>query len=98
MTYEFLFMHASGEQLRLIADLVDAGSIRPVVGATFAFDQTRDFTATRHDFVVTNTNDTLTAANAKIVHIHGEGVRWSIHRDSIHRALKYALRLLSAVM
>ncbi len=39
-----------------------------------------------------------TAANAKIVHIHGEGVRWSIHRDSIHRALKYALRLLSAVM
>lgn len=40
VTYEFLFMHASGEQLRLIADLVDAGSIRPVVGATFAFDQT----------------------------------------------------------
>ncbi|WP_407440541.1 zinc-binding dehydrogenase [Rhodococcus sp. (in: high G+C Gram-positive bacteria)] len=40
VTYEFLFMHASGEQRRLIADLVDAGSIRPVVGATFAFGQT----------------------------------------------------------
>ncbi|MFD3811426.1 zinc-binding dehydrogenase [Rhodococcus sp. NPDC058639] len=40
VTYEFLFMHTSGEQLRLIADLVDAGSIRPVVGATFAIDQT----------------------------------------------------------
>ena len=40
VTYEFLFMHADGSELRLIADLVDAGSIRPVVGATFAFDQT----------------------------------------------------------
>ncbi|MFV0434516.1 MAG: NADP-dependent oxidoreductase [Leucobacter sp.] len=40
VSYEFLFMRASGEQLRQIADLVDAGVIRPVVGATFPFRQT----------------------------------------------------------
>jgi NADPH:quinone reductase-like Zn-dependent oxidoreductase len=38
--YRFLFMRASGEQLREIAALVDAGVIRPVVGATHPFDQT----------------------------------------------------------
>ena len=38
--YEFLFMRADGAQLRKITELVDAGVIRPVVGATFAFDQT----------------------------------------------------------
>jgi NADPH:quinone reductase-like Zn-dependent oxidoreductase len=40
VSYEFLWMRASGEQLRQIAELVDAGAIRPVVGASFAFDQT----------------------------------------------------------
>jgi NADPH:quinone reductase-like Zn-dependent oxidoreductase len=40
VTYEFLLMHASGDQLRQIAELVDVGVIRPVVGATFPFDQT----------------------------------------------------------
>ena len=40
VTYEFLLMHASGDQLRQIAELVDSGAIRPVVGATFPFDQT----------------------------------------------------------
>ena len=40
VTYEFLFMRASGPQLHQIADLVDAGAIRPIVGATFPFDQT----------------------------------------------------------
>lgn len=40
VSYEFLLMHASGEQLRQIAELVDGGVIRPVVGATFPFDQT----------------------------------------------------------
>jgi len=35
--YEFLLMHADGAQLREIADLVDAGVIRPVVGATVPF-------------------------------------------------------------
>lgn len=39
VNYEFLFMRADGEQLRRIAELVDAGVIRPVVGATYPFDQ-----------------------------------------------------------
>lgn len=40
VTYEFLFMHASGDQLRQIADLVDGGALRPVVGRVFEFDET----------------------------------------------------------
>ena len=42
VTYEFLFMRASGEQLTAIASLVDAGHLRPVVGKAFTFDQTPD--------------------------------------------------------
>ena len=38
VSYEFLLMHASGDQLRQIAQLVDTGVIRPTVGATFGFD------------------------------------------------------------
>ena len=40
VTYEFLFMRASGDQLRAISALVDQGALRPVVGKVFAFDQT----------------------------------------------------------
>ena len=40
MTYEFLFMRASGDQLRQITALVDSGVLRPVVGQGFDFDQT----------------------------------------------------------
>ncbi|WP_371403497.1 NADP-dependent oxidoreductase [Kribbella sp. NBC_00662] len=40
VTYEFLFMHASGDQLRQITALVDSGVLRPVVGRVFHFDQT----------------------------------------------------------
>lgn len=40
VSYEFLLMRASGDQLRQIAQLVDGGIIRPVVGRTFPFDQT----------------------------------------------------------
>jgi NADPH:quinone reductase-like Zn-dependent oxidoreductase len=40
VTYEFLFMHASGDQLRQITALVDDGVLRPVVGRVFDFDQT----------------------------------------------------------
>jgi NADPH:quinone reductase-like Zn-dependent oxidoreductase len=40
VTYEFLFMRASGAQLRQIAALVDDGALRPVVGRVFDFDQT----------------------------------------------------------
>lgn len=39
VSYEFLWMHASGDQLRQIAALVDDGALRPVVGATFRFDE-----------------------------------------------------------
>lgn len=39
VSYEFLFMRADGDQLRRIAELVDAGAIRPIVGATYPFDQ-----------------------------------------------------------
>jgi NADPH:quinone reductase-like Zn-dependent oxidoreductase len=38
--YEFLFMRASGDQLREITALVDKGAIRPVVGKVVAFDRT----------------------------------------------------------
>jgi NADPH:quinone reductase-like Zn-dependent oxidoreductase len=40
VNYEFLFMHASGEQLRRITSLVDDGVLRPVVGRVVPFDQT----------------------------------------------------------
>lgn len=40
VSYQFLWMHPSGEQLRTIAELVDDGTIRPIVGATFPFEQT----------------------------------------------------------
>jgi NADPH:quinone reductase-like Zn-dependent oxidoreductase len=39
VTYEFLFMHPSGDQLRQISALVDKGVLRPVVGRVFDFDQ-----------------------------------------------------------
>lgn len=38
--YEFLLMHASGDQLRQIAQLVTDGALRPIVGKTFPFDET----------------------------------------------------------
>jgi NADPH:quinone reductase-like Zn-dependent oxidoreductase len=40
--YSFLFMKASGEQLREIAALIDAGIIRPVVDRVFAFEETKE--------------------------------------------------------
>jgi alcohol dehydrogenase len=40
VTYEFLFMRASGDHLRQITALVDGGALRPVVGRVFDFDQT----------------------------------------------------------
>jgi NADPH:quinone reductase-like Zn-dependent oxidoreductase len=38
--YEFLFMRASGSQLRELAALYDAGVLRPVIDRTFPFDDT----------------------------------------------------------
>jgi len=40
VTYEFLFVRASGDQLRQITALVDQGALRPVVGRVFGFGQT----------------------------------------------------------
>ncbi|WP_371660774.1 NADP-dependent oxidoreductase [Streptomyces sp. NBC_00280] len=40
VTYEFLFMRASGDQLRQITTLIDEGVVRPVVGRVVGFDQT----------------------------------------------------------
>jgi len=40
VSYEFLFMRASGDQLREIATLVDEGVLRPIVGKVFDFAQT----------------------------------------------------------
>ena len=39
VSYEFLFMRASGDQLRQISALVDAGVLRPIVGKIFTFGQ-----------------------------------------------------------
>jgi len=40
--YSFLFMKASGDQLRQIGSLIDAGAIRPVVDRVFPFESTKD--------------------------------------------------------
>lgn len=40
VSYEFLFMRASGDQLRQIAALIDDGALRPVVGKVVPADQT----------------------------------------------------------
>jgi NADPH:quinone reductase-like Zn-dependent oxidoreductase len=40
--YSFLFMKASGEQLRTIGALADAGTITPVIDQVFPFNSTKD--------------------------------------------------------
>jgi NADPH:quinone reductase-like Zn-dependent oxidoreductase len=40
VTYEFLLMRASGDQLRTIASLVDDGVLRPIVGKVVPFEET----------------------------------------------------------
>ena len=40
VSYSFLWMQASGAQLRELAALYDAGHLRPVIDRTFPFDQT----------------------------------------------------------
>lgn len=41
IAYEFLFMRADGAQLSRIAELVDAGAIRPTIDSEFAFADAR---------------------------------------------------------
>lgn len=42
VTYSFLFMRASGEQLSKITSLIDSGVIRPVVDRVFQFESTSE--------------------------------------------------------
>ena len=42
VTYSFLFMRASGDQLREIGSLIDSGAIRPVVDRVFPFQSTTE--------------------------------------------------------
>ena len=42
ISYSFLFMKASGSQLREITRLVDAGVIRPVMDRVFPFEETNE--------------------------------------------------------
>jgi alcohol dehydrogenase len=42
VNYSFLFMQASGDQLREIGSLIDAGLIRPVVDRVFPFESTKE--------------------------------------------------------
>jgi NADPH:quinone reductase-like Zn-dependent oxidoreductase len=42
VTYEFLFMKASGDQLREVTSLIEAGKIWPVMDRVFAFESTRE--------------------------------------------------------
>lgn len=42
VAFAFLFMRASGEQLRSLAELVDAGVIHPVVDRVFPFESTNE--------------------------------------------------------
>ena len=40
--YSFFFMRADGVQLKTLAALYDAGTLRPVLDRTFPFDETLD--------------------------------------------------------
>jgi len=42
VNYSFLFMRASGDQLRQIGSLIEAGAIRPVVDRVFPFDASKE--------------------------------------------------------
>ena len=40
--YSFLFVHPDGGQLAEIGELLEAGSIRPVIDKVFPFDQAKE--------------------------------------------------------
>jgi alcohol dehydrogenase len=42
VSYSFLFMRASGDQLRQITPLIDSGVVRPVVDRVFPFEETKE--------------------------------------------------------
>jgi NADPH:quinone reductase-like Zn-dependent oxidoreductase len=41
-SYSFLFMRASGEQLRQITAMIETGNIRPVIDRVFPFEETNE--------------------------------------------------------
>ena len=42
VSYTFLFMQASGSQLRQITPLIESGAIRPVIDKVFPFESTNE--------------------------------------------------------
>ncbi|MCY1560021.1 Zinc-binding dehydrogenase [compost metagenome] len=42
VSYAFVFMRASGAQLREITTLIESGMIKPVIDRTFPFESTAD--------------------------------------------------------
>ena len=42
VSYSFLFMRASGDQLREIGALIDAGAIRPLVDRVYPFESIKE--------------------------------------------------------
>ena len=76
--FEFLFMRASGKQLRQIATLVDDGVLRPVIGKVFPFNQTAQALQTlekggiRGKGVVTNPDPAASITDLAISHTQGE--------------------------
>jgi len=42
VNYSFLFMRASGDQLRQIGSLIETGAIRPVLDRVFPFESTKE--------------------------------------------------------
>jgi alcohol dehydrogenase len=42
VSYSFLFMRPSGDQLHEIGSLIDSGAIRPVVDRVFPFESTKE--------------------------------------------------------
>jgi hypothetical protein len=42
VNYSFLFMRASGDQLRQIGSLIETGAIRPVLDQVFPFESTKE--------------------------------------------------------
>lgn len=42
ISYQFVFMHASAEQLSEIASLIESGAIKPIIDQVFPFDATAD--------------------------------------------------------
>src|SRR5256714_14684296 len=42
VSYSFLFMRASGDQLRQVSSLIETGAVRPVLDRVFAFESTKE--------------------------------------------------------